>query len=109
MLVPTKPYVKDYLAISKTINLVKMAKAANPHVQTGVVINMTVQSSKFNSIIREELEKEDIRVLKTEIGQRVEFTRYELYAGSIFDTDDEKAQAEITALGKEVFAILSNN
>ena len=29
VLVPTKPSVKDYLAISKTINLVRAAKAAN--------------------------------------------------------------------------------
>ncbi len=109
VLVPTKPSVKDYLAISKTITLVRAAKVVNPNVETGVVINMAVQSSKFNSIIREELEKEGVRVLKTEVGQRVEFTRYELYAGSIFDTEDEKAQAEISALGKELFTILSNN
>jgi chromosome partitioning protein len=109
VLVPTKPSVKDYLAISKTIQLIRMAKEANPSVEAGVVINMAVRSSKFNSIIREELEKEDVRVLQTEIGQRVEFTRYELYAGSIFDTNDEKAQSEISALGKELFSILSNN
>lgn len=107
VLVPTKPSVKDFLAISKTITLIRAARVVSPNVETGVVINMAVQSSKFTDTIREELEKENVRVLKTEIGQRVEFTRYDLYAGSIFDSQDDKAKEEIASLGKEIIDILT--
>ena len=81
----------------------------NPSVKTGIVLNMTVKGSSFSNQIREELKETEIMVLNSEIVHRVEFTRYLLYAPNIFETKDEKAKAEIAALGDEIFEMLQNN
>ncbi len=103
ILIPTKPSVNDYLAINRTIELVLEALSVNPFLKFGIVINMNIKGSSFSQEIRKELNKQGIKVFKTEIGQRVEFTRYHLQHQSIFSTNDKKAQDEISKLGAEIF------
>jgi len=108
ILIPTKPAVNDYLAIDRTITFAEECKKENPDVGIGIAINMTVPNSSFTKKIREQLEQKNINVLKSEVGQRVEFTRYHLYTDSIFGTNDKKAQEEITALATEIFNLIKD-
>ena len=107
ILIPTKPAVNDFLAIDRTLDFAKKCKLDYPNIHLGIVINMTISGSKFTKDIREELEGKEVTILKTEIGQRVEFTRYHLYTDSIYGTSDKKAQKEISALGAEIFDIIT--
>lgn len=106
ILIPTKPAVNDYLAIDRTIDFAEECTDANPNIGVGIAINMVVGNSNFTKKIRSQLEKKGVNVLKSEVGQRVEFTRYHLYTDSIFGTNDKKAQEEVTALAKEIFNII---
>ena len=108
ILIPTKPSVNDYLAIHRTIDLVLEAISVNPFLKFGIIINMNIKGSSFSVEIRKELNKQGVKVFDTEIGQRVEFTRYHLQHETIFKTNDQKAQDEISKLGAEVFDFITS-
>lgn len=108
VLIPTKPAVNDFLAIDRTIDFARSCMENHSELEVGICINMVVSGSSFTQSIRDELKDKDIRLLKTEIGQRIEFTRYLLYTDSIYKTKDKKAQDEITALGEEIFGIITS-
>lgn len=108
VVIPMRPAINDFFALNRTKQFVEDFLKINPSVKTGIVLNMTVPGSHFSDQIREELKDTNIFVLKSEIVHRVEFMRYLLYAPNIFETKDEKAKAEITALGDEIFQILQN-
>lgn len=109
VVIPMRPAINDFFALNRTKQFVKEFLKINPSVKTGIVLNMTVKGSSFSNQIREELKETEIMVLNSEIVHRVEFTRYLLYAPNIFETKDEKAKAEIAALGDEIFEMLQNN
>jgi len=106
VLIPMKPAVNDFYALNRTVKFVEDYIAENQDVKTGIVLNMTVNSSDIQKQIREGLKETPIRILKSEVAQRVEFMRCLLYATSIFDTSDKKAKEEIETLGNEIYAIL---
>ena len=109
ILIPTKPAVNDFLAIDRTLDFAKKCKQDHPNVHLGIVINMAISGSKFTQDIRNELSNKNVRVMDSEIGQRVEFTRYHLYTDTIYGTTDKKAQEEVSALGAEIFKIITNS
>ena len=102
VLVPTKPAVFDMFAIEGTLDMINDAKNLKPSLKAGVVINMSNPNSKHNGEIRTHIESKGIYCFKTEIMKRVEFERCLGFNDSIFKTSDEKAKAEITALGNEL-------
>lgn len=109
IVIPMRPAINDFFALNRTKQFVKEFLKINPSVKTGIVLNMTIKGSSFSNQIREELKDTEIMVLKSEIVHRIEFTRYLLYAPNIFETKDKKAQAEIAALGDEIFEMLQKN
>lgn len=108
VLIPTKPAVNDFLAIDRTIDFARSCKETHSELEVGICLNMVVSGSSFTQSIRDELKDKDVRLLKTEVGQRIEFTRYLLYTDSIYKTKDKKAQEEITTLGEEIFGIITS-
>lgn len=106
ILIPTKPAINDFLAIDRTIAFAEQCRAENPGVIVAIVINMAVQGSSFTDQVRQELHDKGIKVLDTIIHQRVEFTRYPLYATSIFGSSDYRARQEVFFLGEEILSLL---
>jgi chromosome partitioning protein len=106
VLVPAKAAVFDILALDGTINLINQAKQINNNLKAGIVINMLINGSSFGKDIRQHLNKKSIPVLKTEIGNRIEFSRCLLNSNSIFSGKDKKAKDEISGLGDEILSII---
>ena len=109
VLIPMKPAVNDFFALSRTIKFVDSFLKLKPSIKTAIVLNMTVSKSAIQKDIRSALKDTNIYVCDTEVGQRVEFMRCLLYASSIFDTSNKKAKADITSLGDEIYSLLKKN
>lgn len=106
VLIPMKPAVNDFFALNRTIKFIENFVGDNPNVKTGIVLNMAINSSDIQKDIRNALEGSPILVMDTEVGQRVEFMRCTLYSTNIFETNDNKAKAEIEKLGEELYSLL---
>lgn len=109
VLVPCKASPLDFLAIGDTLDLIREAKRARPELLAVVAITMTITGTDFTSRIRQELEKTEFPVLKTEIGNRVSYMRSLLRANTVLGDDNRKAWEEIEKLGLELISLLKNS
>lgn len=109
ILVPCKASPLDYLAIGDTLDLIREAKLKRNELVAAVVLTMTITGTDFTLKIRQELEKTEFPVLKTEIGNRVAYMRSLLRANSVLGDDNKKAGEEIESLGKEIILLLQDN
>jgi len=101
VLVPTKISPLDMIAIEATLELLDNVKKKKPELIVGIVINLVNSSEGFLEHIKDYLDGRGIIVHKTVIIKRTEFQRSFL-KGSIFESPDKKAQAEIAALAEEI-------
>jgi len=101
VLVPTKISPLDMIAIEATLELLDNVKKKKPELVVGIVINLVNSSEGFLEHIKDYLSGRGIIVHKTVIIKRTEFQRSFL-KGSIFESPDKKAQAEIAALAEEI-------
>ena len=80
----------------------------NPDLLTAIVINMAVTSSTIQDNFREAFEEEDrIKVLKTQLAQRVIYTKYPLLTHSLFKTKDTASKREMGELANEIYYMLT--
>lgn len=101
VLVPTKISPLDMLAIEATIELLDNVRVQKPDLMVGIVINLVNYSEGFLQHIKDHLDGRGVIVQDTVIVKRTEFQRSFL-KGSIFESPDKKAQAEIAALAEEI-------
>lgn len=98
VLVPVCPGAADVFAIAPTWQQLQYLG-----VNAAVVFNRVKHATRgFVAELRAGMEEGNMRVLKTEIADRVNYQRSVFGQGSVFDTEDEKAQEEILELLKEV-------
>jgi chromosome partitioning protein len=109
VLVPCKASPLDFLAIGDTLDLIRQAKAKREQLVAAVVLTMTITGTDFTTSIRQELEKTEFPVLKTEIGNRVAYMRSLLTANTVLGDENRKARKEIESLGKELISLLQSN
>ena len=109
VLVPCKASPLDFLAIGDTLDLIRQAKAKREQLVAAVVLTMTITGTDFTTSIRQELEKTEFPVLKTEIGNRVAYMRSLLTANTVLGDENRKAREEIESLGKELISLLQSN
>ena len=109
VLVPCKASPLDFLAIGDTLDLIRQAKAKREQLVAAVVLTMTITGTDFTTSIRQELEKTEFPVLKTEIGNRVAYMRSLLTANTVLADENRKARDEIESLGKELISLLQSN
>jgi len=109
VLVPCKASPLDFLAIGDTLDLIRKTKAERPELIAAVVLTMTITGTDFTRNIRQELEKNEFPVLKTEIGNRVAYMRSLLRSNTVLGDDNPKAREEIENLGKELISLLQTN
>ena len=109
VLVPCKASPLDFLAIGDTLDLIRHAKAKREQLVAAVVLTMTITGTDFTTSIRQELEKTEFPVLKTEIGNRVAYMRSLLTANTVLGDENRKAREEIESLGKELISLLQSN
>lgn len=102
ILVPCKPSPLDALAIKNTVATIKQAQAGKPGLKAGIVLNMTVSGTGFNAQARLALEGYDVPVFKSEIGNRVAYSRSLFISRSVHSEKNNKAAAEIAALAGEI-------
>ena len=106
VLVPCKASPLDFLAIGDTLNFIREAKVKNPSLMAAIVLTMTITGTEFTTSIRQELEKIEFPVLKTEIGNRVAYMRSLLRADTVLGDENRKAWGEIESLGTELISLL---
>lgn len=109
VLVPCKASPLDFLAIGDTLDLIRQTKMQRKDLIAAVVLTMTITSTDFTTSIRQELEKTEFPVLKTEIGNRVAYMRSLLRSNTVLGDDNPKAREEIENLGKELISLLQTN
>ena len=101
VLIPSKAGFFDAMAIQATIALIKEAQLKNPNLKAGIVLNMVKPRTSLTEEIKQILNGYEIPVLETAITDRVSYTRSPIL-GSVYQSDDEKAKTEITALADEI-------
>jgi chromosome partitioning protein len=106
VLVPSKVSYVDIMAVRATIAMIQTSKKKNPTMKAGLVLNMVKTGSTINGEIKELIQDLDISLLNTSVGDRVSFTR-SLILNGIYETDDKKAQEEITSLAREILITLN--
>jgi chromosome partitioning protein len=105
VLVPTKVGFLDVMAIRATIHLIKEAQETRPQLKSAVVLNMVKPRTNINEEIREILRGYGLPLIKTNISDRVSYTRSPILSG-VFSSGDDKAKNEITALADEILNFL---
>jgi chromosome partitioning protein len=105
VLVPTKVGFLDVMAIRATIHLIKEAQETRPQLKSAVVLNMVKPRTNINEEIREILRGYGLPLIKTNISDRVSYTRSPILSG-VFSSADDKAKNEITALADEILNFL---
>ena len=108
ILIPIKPSINDYNSLMRSRDFIKEAMDRNPDLITAIVINMVVTSSTIQNNFREAFQDEDrIKVLKTQLAQRVIYTKYPLLTHTLFKTKDTASKREMAALGDEIYYMLT--
>ena len=108
ILIPIKPSINDYNSLMRSKDFIKEAMDRNPNLITAIVINMVVTSSTIQDNFREAFQDEDrIKVLKTQLAQRVIYTKYPLLTHTLFKTKDTASKREMAALGDEIYYMLT--
>lgn len=108
ILIPIKPSTSDYNSLMRSIDNLKDAMEQNESLIAAIVINMAVKSSKVQDSFRKAFEWElRIKVLKSELANRVVHTKYILENYSLFNTADTAAKQEMAALGDEIYYMLT--
>lgn len=101
IIIPTKVGLADFMAISKTIEIIGNA---NKDSKALIVLNMVKPNTKLTDEMKGSLENSSIKMAETTISDLVTFTR----SLAINGVDDAKAQTQINSLLMEVLTILSN-
>ena len=108
ILIPIKPSINDYNSLMRSRDFIKEAMDRNADLVTAIVINMAVASSTIQENFREAFQDEDrIKVLKTQLAQRVIYTKYPLLTHTLFKTKDTASRREMAALGDEIYYMLT--
>lgn len=108
VLIPIKPSVDDYNSLMRSVGTLQEVMDRNKDLIVSIVMNMTVASSNIQDSFREGFaDDKRIRVLKTELVNRVIHTKYKLYTNSIFKTKDTGAKREMSALGDEIYYLIT--
>lgn len=100
VIVPTKVGVADFMAISKTLEIIKNAGKENKSL---IILNMVKPKTTLTVEMQESLSKLSIPVAETMLSDLVAFTRSFATDG----VDDEKASGQINNLLVEIFTLLN--
>ena len=108
VLIPIKPSTDDYNSLMRSIGTLREVMKRNKNLIVAIVLNMTVSSSNVQKSFRAGFDGEKrIKVLKTELVNRVIHTKYKLYTNSIFKTKDTGAKKDMAALGDEIYYLIT--
>lgn len=105
VLIPCKASPLDVLAIEGTIQLLEDIKLNDPDLKAGIVLTMAIQNSTFQEDIRNMLSGYSVPVLKTQIGNRIDYSRSLLIPDGL--RGNIKAQQEIERLGQEILSSIT--
>lgn len=107
VLMPCKPSPLDILSMEHTIELVKEAQAKNKELKAGIVLNMVFSGTqKYTDQISEILKTNyDIPLLRTQINNRVAYSRAIFKDSSVDSEKNKKATEEMTALIQEMLIL----
>ena len=107
VIVPCRASLSDIGEIGTTLAKVAQARQTNPTLKAGIVLNATRYASRgFEADIRQMLESQPAPIFATQIAERVSYQRSPLDGGTVFDTNDDKAQDEIRRMGIEILNLL---
>lgn len=110
VVVPCRAGIPDAYAISGTLELTRAAMSYNPELKVVVVMNSVKHVARafvdeIRKILQQYGEDYGARLVKAQIVDRVSYARSPV-DGTVFETDDEKAQNEVYNLMTELVFLL---
>lgn len=105
VLIPTKAGLLDIMAIRATIGMIEEAKKSNHNLKAGIVLNMVKHRTSLTDEIKEILKEYSVPLLKSQITDRVSFSR-SIVTNGVLGGEDAKAKEEIMSLAGEIIDIL---
>ena len=107
LIIPCKPTVFDALAIRQTIAFIEESKRQlDDDFLPLILFTMVKPRAKSSKSVRETLKQHNIKILETEIGNRVAYEQSLLLTGSVVDDDSGKAKEEIENLASEILSLI---
>ena len=100
VLIPTKVGLADFMAISKTLEMIEKSEKANKAL---IVLNMVKPNTTLTLEMQESLSKISIPIAETKLSDLVAFTR----SFATGEMNDQKANDQIQKLLVEVLVLIN--
>lgn len=105
VIIPTRKSLPDLLAIGDTIELINEGKAKNKNLKVFILYNQVDTRTSLNEPIEEKINSMDVDVFKTQLHNRVSYSRSILSENGICGLD-VKAEQEFKELTNEILSKL---
>jgi len=105
ILVPVKGSLVDSISAIQTFSELKENGGGE---KSFAILNMSIANTSFNEEVKEMLKEAEVPFLKSQVGNRISFSRCQFKSTSIFEEKDQKAKDEIKSLALEVYNKLLN-
>jgi len=106
ILIPSRTGMFDVVS---TLQVCKTIEKFAPNTKKFVVLSQVNASTTLDSEVLAEFKDNDIKVFKSIIRSRLAYQRAIYGGGNIFDTNNQKAKTESTAIASEIYSILIQN
>ncbi|PRD64848.1 AAA family ATPase [Malikia granosa] len=107
VIIPTRPSLADIWGVKDTLGLVDRAKVFNENLKVAFLVNALTPRTQLGKDSLEVLETMHGHLFKAVFRQRQAYAQSLVLGGTVFNVPGAKeAQQEVTALGKEVLALL---
>jgi chromosome partitioning protein len=108
IILPVAPSPYDIWATEAMVERIENAQAIDPEIKAFFLINCFSERTTISADTQKALEKLDLPLLKSKIGNRVVYADSAICGESVLeDKSNPKATAEITALYKEIMEHLA--
>lgn len=105
ILIPFLASEFDLRAMNHTIELFYNSQSAKKELRGAVILTKAIHGTKYNSDALQAVKNYDLPILKTQMMQRIDYSRSLSEKKGIFSTDNVKAKREIKKIGAEILKL----
>lgn len=102
ILIPVMPSAFDLWAITDLVDAIKTKQAMGSNLKAFIIISRVVKNTKISQEVRDVVIEYGLPLLNSFTTQRVSYPYSAAKGLTVFHTQDQKAQAEINAIIKEL-------
>jgi len=110
IIIPIQASAVDVWATLTSVDLIRAAQSANPHIKAMFVINQITVNSTLNNDVASAISEQcpDIPLCKTMIAGRLSFARSANDGNTIYETNDLQGKVEINNFSLEALELLND-